>query len=116
MAQVEPIPVVVVTEAGHLLGLDANTALLRMPANSGHGHPDGRHCVACATHTDVRALLYDMLEEVKLGRRPRFTKVLVDAGAEADPPVVVAALTGKLPAQALRDHTVARLFYLADAA
>ena len=30
--------------------------------------------------------------------------------------VVVAALTGKLPAQALRDHTVARSFYLAGAA
>lgn len=116
MARVEPIPVVVVTEAGHFLALDANTALLRLPANSGHGHADGQHCVACATRIDVRALLYDMLEEVKLGRRPRFTRVLVDASALADPSVVVAALTGKLPAQALRDHTVARLFYLADAA
>lgn len=116
MARVEPIPVVVVTDAGHLLALDPDTALLRMPANSGHGHPDSQHCVACATRTDVRALLYDMLEEVKRGMRPAFTRVVVDASAMADPSVVVAALTGKLPAQALRDHTVARLFYLADAA
>jgi hypothetical protein len=116
MAAVEPIPVTVVTETGHLLALDANTALLRLPANSGHGHADGQNCVACATRTDVRALLYDMLEEVKLGRRARFTRVVVDASAVTDPSVVVAALTGKLPAQALRDHAVARLFYLADAA
>jgi len=116
VAKVEPIPVIVVTEAKQLLALDAGTALLRLPANSGHGHPDGQHCVACATRTDVRALLYDLLEEAKRGMRPAFTRVIVDASAVPDPSVVVAALTGKLPAQALRDHTVARLFYLADAA
>ena len=64
----------------------------------------------------MRALLYDLLEEVKRGMRPAFSKVLVDASALPDPSVVVAALTGKLPAQALRDHSVARLFYLANAA
>lgn len=32
----------------------------------------------------------------------------------ADLSVVVAVLTSKLSAQALRDHTVARLFYMAD--
>ncbi len=116
MARIEPIPVTVVTRPGALLALDAGTALLRLPANSGHGHADGEHCVACATRTDVRALLYDMLEEAKRGMRPAFTRVVVDASAVADPSIVVAALTGKLPAQALRDHTVARLFYLADAA
>ncbi|WP_193335948.1 hypothetical protein [Devosia beringensis] len=116
MAKVEPIPVVLVTEPGQLLALDAGTVLLRLPANSGHGHPDGQHCLACATRTDVRALLYDLLEEVKRGMRPAFTRVIVDASALPDPSVVVAALTGKLPAQALRDHSVARLFYLADAA
>ena len=116
MAKVEPIPVVVVTEARPLLALEAGTVLLRLPANSGHGHADGEHCIACATRTDVRALLHDLLEEVKRGMRPAFTRVLVDASALPDPAVVIAALTGKLPAQALRDHSVARLFYLADAA
>ena len=116
MARVEPIPVTVATRQGHLLALDADTVLLRLPANSGHGHADGQHCIACATRTDVRALLYDLLEEVKRGMRPAFSKVLVDASALPDPSVVVAALTGKLPAQALRDHSVARLFYLANAA
>ena len=116
MTRVELIPVIVVTEPGRLVGLDADTALLRLPANSGHGHADGEHCVACASRNDVRAMLYDLLEASKRGLRPVFSRVVVDASALPDPAVVVAALTGKLPAQALRDHTVARLFYLADAA
>jgi hypothetical protein len=116
MSRIEPIPVTVITGPGRLLALDADTALLRLPANSAHGHEDGGNCIACAMRTDVRALLYDMLEGVKLGLRPKFTKVVVDASAVPDTSVVIAALTGKLPAQALRDHTVARLFYLAGAA
>jgi hypothetical protein len=113
MAKVEPIPVTLVTERQPLLALDPDTALLRLPANSGHGHADGEQCIACAMRTDVRALLFDLLEGAKLGIRPAFTKVVVDASAVQDPGKVVAALTGKLPAQALRDHTVARVFYLA---
>lgn len=116
MSRIDPIPVTVVTEPGRLLALDAETALLRLPANSGHGHEDGAQCIACAARTDVRALLYDLLESAKRGMRPPFTKVVVDASAVPDQSVVIAALTGKLPAQALRDHTVARLFYLAGAA
>ncbi|HEY0033568.1 MAG TPA: hypothetical protein VGB81_09905 [Devosia sp.] len=113
MAKVEPIPVRLVTERGTFLALDADTALLRLPPNSGHGHADGEHCIACAMRTDVRALLFDLLEGAKQGLRPSFRSVLVDASAVQDKSKVVAALTGRLPAQALRDHTVARLFYLA---
>ncbi|WP_108459415.1 hypothetical protein [Devosia naphthalenivorans] len=109
----EPIPVKLVTEVGHLLTLDPDTALLRLPANSGHGHQDGEQCIACAARTDVRALLFDLWEGARQGLRPAFKSVVVDATAVADQGRVVAALTGKLPAQALRDHTVARLFYLA---
>jgi hypothetical protein len=112
----EPIPVTIVTEPGRLLALDGDTALLRLPANSGHGHDDGAVCIACAMRTDVRALLFDMLEAAKLGLRPPFTRVVVDASAVPDKGQVVAALTGRLPALALRDHTVARRFYLAGAA
>ncbi|KQX42655.1 hypothetical protein ASD04_01410 [Devosia sp. Root436] len=112
----EPIPVTLVTEPIHLVPLDADTALLRLPANSGHGHADGEQCIACAMRTDVRALLFDLLEGAKQGLRPGFKRVVVDASAVADKGQVIAALTGKLPAQALRDHTVARLFYLAGAA
>jgi hypothetical protein len=113
MGNIEPIPVRLVTEPGRLLALDADTALLRLPANSGHGHADGEQCIACGMRTDVRALLFDLMEAAKQGLRPAFNKVVVDASAVQDTSKVVAALTGKLPAQALRDHTVARLFYLA---
>lgn len=115
MARIEQIPVTIITEP-RLLALDADTALLRLPANTGHGHDDGSTCVACAMRADVRALLFDLHEGAKRGLRPAFKRVVVDASAVPDTSVIVAALTGKLPAQALRDHTVARLFYLAGAA
>ena len=83
-----------------------------MAANSGHGHADGQTCIACAAQVDVRAQLFNLSEEVKRGMRPAFSKVVVDASAVADTGQVVAALTGKLPAQALRDHQVARMFVL----
>lgn len=111
MTRIDPIPVTVVTEP-RLMVIEADTALLRLPANSGHGHEDGTQCIACAMRTDVRALLFDLLEGAKQGLRAPFSKVVVDASAVKDISVVIAALTGKLPAQALRDHTVARSFYL----
>ena len=113
MTQIEPIPVTIVTEPGQLMAIGPQTALIRLSANSGHGHEDGHHCIACAARTDVRALLHDLLEEVRQGLRPAFTSVVVDAHSAHDTAQVVAAITGKLPAQALRDHTVARRFYLA---
>jgi hypothetical protein len=113
MAKTDLIAVTLVTEPGQLVPLDGETALLRLPANSGHGHEDGAVCIACAGRADVRAMLFDLLEGVKLGLRPPFNRVVVDARGVTDPAQVVAALTGKLPAQALRDHTVARRFYLA---
>ncbi len=100
-----------ISDPGSLVPLDGDTALIRLPANSGHGHADGDTCVACAAQTDVRALLYNLLEEHRRDMRPAFSRVVVDASALADPSQVVEALTGKLPAQALRDHTVARMFY-----
>jgi len=113
MSRIDPIPVTLISDPGRLVPLDGNTALIRLPANSGHEHADGDTCVACATQTDVRALLYNLLEEHRRNMRPAFSRVVVDASAVADPSQVVAALSGKLPAQALRDHTVARMFYLA---
>lgn len=111
----DPIPVTLVTDHQPLLALGPDTALLRLPANSGHGHADGEQCIACAMRTDVRALLFDLLEGARQGLRPAFTHVVVDASAVADTGQIVAALTGKLPAQALRDHTVARRFTLTGA-
>lgn len=107
------IPVVLHTEPGTFVPVDGDTALIRMPANSGHGHADGDICIACAAQTDIRALLYNLLEEQRRNMRPAFNRVVVDTTALADASHIIAALTGRLPAQALRDHTVARMFYLA---
>ena len=114
--QADQIPVTLVTTAGRLLPLDSGTALVRLLANTGHGHADGFQCVACAGRGDIRTILFDLLEEVRLGMRPAFTSVVVDASAVVEPGKVVDALTGKLQATALRDHTVARKFYLAGTA
>ncbi|WP_152658736.1 hypothetical protein [Devosia chinhatensis] len=114
MTRIETIPVTLITRPGHTVGLDADTAFIRLPANSGHGHGDGEVCIACAGRTDVRALLHNLLEEQKRGMRPAFRHVVVDASALDDPQQVVLALTGRLPAQALRDHSVARLFRLVE--
>ena len=51
----------IITEPGKLVPVDGDTALIRLAANSGHGHADGDTCVACAAQTDVRALLYNLL-------------------------------------------------------
>jgi hypothetical protein len=97
-----------------LVPLDPATAFIRLPANSGHGHADGETCPACAAQADVRAQLFNLLEEVRRGTRPAFSRVVVDASAVRDKERVVAALTGKLPAQAFRDQQVARRFVLVD--
>jgi hypothetical protein len=108
----EMIPVTLINKPGQLVPLDGDTALLRLPGNSGHGHADGDTCPACAAQTDVRAQLFNLLEEVRRGMRPDFSRVVVDASAVRDQSKVLAALTGKLPAMALRDHQVARQFVL----
>jgi hypothetical protein len=116
MPSIKSIPVTLITNPGQLVPVDADTALLRLPANSGHGHADGEVCVACSGQTDVRALLYNLLEEHRRNLRPAFSRVVVDATAVADKQKIIDALTGKLPARALRDHTVARMFVLVGAA
>ncbi len=108
------IPVTLLINSSIIPPLNGETAFIRLPANSGHGHADGATCVACAAQTDIRALLHNLLEEQKRGLRPAFGAVVVDASALTDPQQAVLALTGKLPAQALRDHVVARSFYLVE--
>jgi G3E family GTPase len=80
-----------------------------------HDHAPGTECVACATQTDIRALLFDLLQSARQGRRPAFTRVIVDTSALPDPSVVIDRLVpGKVPALGLRDHAVAKNFHLAD--
>src|SRR5690606_23598228 len=68
------IPVQLVT--GAIPELDGGTALLRLPAGTGHDHADGVPCVACAAQTDVRALLYNLLHEMRSGAREKVTRVV----------------------------------------
>jgi hypothetical protein len=108
-----PIPVTVattpVTDAAR-----EGVAIIRMEP-SRHDHGAGAVCLACAAQTDIRALLFDLLESWRQGSRPAFTSVIVDASALADAGDVVDRLTaGKLPALGLRDHAVARNFYLSE--
>lgn len=103
-----PIPVTVVTsgpvspqEGEHLIRLD--------PAL--HDHPPGQECIACATAGDIRAQLFDLLQQRRAGTVPPFTRVLIDATRLRDPQSVVARFDA--PALGLRDHTVAKSFRVA---
>lgn len=77
-----------------------------------HDHPPGQECVACATAGDIRARLFDLLQEVRLGKRPRFSRVVVDASRLRDPQPVIQRLDPHAPAIGLRDRTVVRSFHL----
>ena len=77
-----------------------------------HEHPPGAECVACAAAGDIRAMLFDLLQDVRAGRRRRFARVVVDAHRLGNPQAVVDRLDPHAPATGLRDHTVARSFHL----
>ena len=109
-----PIPVTVLTQSSVGGVTDDGIAVIVM-GPSRHDHAAGVECVACAAATDIRALLFDLLQAARAGHRPMFTRVVVDASALSDPRDVVDRLTtGKLPALGLRDHAVARNFTLAE--
>ncbi len=106
------IPVTVITGHRALPEAETGVVVLRLePAL--HDHDLGNECVACAARGDVRAMLFDLLSEVRLGRRNPLSSVLIDATAIADPkPVIDRLQRGVVPALGLRDHTVARSFHL----
>jgi hypothetical protein len=104
------IPVTVVT-LDAVAAQPEDVAVLRLePAL--HDHPRGQDCIACATRADIRAMLFDLLQEVRTGARPPFRQVIVDAHRLADPRAIVDRLDPHAPAVGLRDHTVARSFHL----
>lgn len=88
-----------------------SVAVLRLdPAP--HNHPAGQECIACAAAVDVRAMLFDLLQQRRNGQRPPFEAVVIDAHALTDPQQVIDRLDPHAPAIGLRDHTVARSFHL----
>jgi hypothetical protein len=107
------IPVTVVTSP--VAGTTADGIVVIRMEPTRHNHATGVECIACAAATDIRALLFDLLESARQGHRPAFTRVVVDASALPDPATVTDRLIpGKLPALGLRDHAVARNFHLAE--
>jgi hypothetical protein len=108
------IPVTLVTGASALPMPVEASALIVLDAGA-HAHAPGEECVACASVGDIRARLFNLNEQVRLGEVPAFKHVVVDARRVADKQHVIDSLTpGKLPAIGLRDHAVARNFHLED--
>jgi hypothetical protein len=102
------IPVTVLT-VGDLPPSDEEVAVLTLHE---HDHADGVECVACVSAGDVRARLFDLLTEARLGMRKPFSRVVIDARALDDPKPVIDRLDPHSPAIAFRDHTVVRSFHL----
>jgi hypothetical protein len=77
-----------------------------------HDHPPGQECVACAAAADIRAMLFDLLQESRTGARKPFQRVIVDAHRLQNPQAIVDRLDPHSPAVGMRDFTVARSFHL----
>ncbi len=77
-----------------------------------HDHASGQECLACASAGDIRARLFDLLQDARSGRRSPFSRVIIDASRLPDPQPIVERLDPHAPAIGLRDHTVARSFHL----
>lgn len=102
------IPITVLT-VGDLPAADEEVAVLTLHP---HNHADGVECVACVSANDVRAMLFDLLTEARLGMRKPFSRVVIDARALDDPKPVIDRLDPHAPAIAFREHTVVRSFHL----
>jgi hypothetical protein len=109
------VPVTVVTNKaalGRFGGRDTAVVHLDPPL---HAHDPGTECIACESRGNVRVLLFELQEKVRLGMTEPFVRVVVDATDVGDQAAVADAIVpGKLPAFGLRDHTVARNFHLAE--
>lgn len=109
------VPVTVVTDKallGRFGGRDTAVVHLDPPL---HTHEPGTECIACESRGNVRVLLFELQEKVRLGMAEPFLRVVVDATETSDVAAVADALVpGKLPAFGLRDHAVARNFHLAE--
>ena len=109
------VPVTVVTDKaalGRFGGRDTAVVHLDPPL---HAHEPGAECIACESRGNVRVLLFELQEKVRLGMTEPFVRVVVDATDVSDQAAVADAIVpGRLPAFGLRDHTVARNFHLAE--
>ena len=70
-------------------------------------------CLCCTVGSDVRTALSDLLDASRTRGRP-LARVVMETTGLADPaPIVNQIVRGGAPALGLKDHTVARTFFLA---
>ncbi|WVT06377.1 GTP-binding protein (plasmid) [Sinorhizobium chiapasense] len=71
-------------------------------------------CICCTATSDIRISLYEMHEARMRGEVPSVSRVVIETTGLADPaPIINSLIPGGAPAMGLRDHVVARHFYLA---
>ncbi|QMV02075.1 hypothetical protein GHV40_11570 [Devosia sp. D6-9] len=109
----QSIPVTIVAGRDEALPSIPGATVLRVERPL-HQHEAGAECVACAARSDVRVLLFDLLERARRGMVLPFSAVIIDArGMDDGEAIAERLLPGKQPAFGLRDHTVLRSFHLA---
>ncbi|WP_411036042.1 CobW family GTP-binding protein [Shinella sp. BYT-45] len=70
-------------------------------------------CICCTATSDIRVSLYELHEARLIGDVPPVSRVIIETTGLADPaPIVNSLIPGGAPATGLRDHIVARQFYL----
>ena len=104
-----PVPVLVIGPGETLPAPAPDDARIVMePAPHVHA---GDSCVSCAATGDVRARLFDLIQSLRAGDVPPFSRVVIDARARPDSADLRALVTpGQRPLNGMRDMTVARSF------
>ena len=70
-------------------------------------------CICCTATSDVRASLHELHAARLTGEVPPVSRVVIETTGLADPaPIINSLIPGGAPAMGLRDHIVARQFYL----
>lgn len=71
-------------------------------------------CICCTASSDIRSSLADLHDAGIRGETPPVARVVIETTGLADPaPIINSIIPGGSPATGLRDHVVARHFYLA---
>ncbi|MFB9952202.1 CobW family GTP-binding protein [Rhizobium puerariae] len=71
-------------------------------------------CICCTATSDIRASLFELHEACRREEIPAVSRVVIETTGLADPaPIINSLIPGGAPAMGMRDHVVARHFYLA---
>lgn len=70
-------------------------------------------CICCTATSDIRVSLHELHDALIKGQVPAIKRVIIETTGLADPaPIINSLIPGGAPALGLRDHIVARHFYL----